>query len=268
MNKKDYMKLLGTALLARGIPEDAAVRHVKILSLPVTDEELAAKSDDDVLLEVDKLAENVVNLLKEEEAATNASAAPDRELQTAQGADGASKPAPEKKPLPEYVSPDSVVPVDFDKEEMPRGDDYEELVGKTKTKYVREEKPINPTKGAIASGHFRIVLLMIARFLAEILKIAVMAVLVGLTVAGVALFFIGIVYAISQMRTFREAGIFELGLTIIIGGVILALGVIIYNCVGNFIPKLQRLLRRRVKSLKKRTKDAAYKLKKMRRRAS
>ena len=109
---------------------------------------------------------------------------------------------------------------------------------------------------------------MIARVLAEILKIAVMAVLVGLTVAGVALFFIGIVYAISQMRTFREAGIFELGLTIIIGGVILALGVIIYNCVGNFIPKLQRLLRRRVKSLKKRTKDAAYKLKKMRRRAS
>ena len=268
MNKIDYMKLLGTALLARGIPEDAAVRHVKILSLSVTDEELATKSDDDVLLEVDKLAENVVKLLKEEESSRNASNATNQTQQTVQNTDGTSKPAPGKKPLPEYVSPDSVVPVDFDKEEMPRGDDYEELVGKTRTKYVREEKPINPTSGAIAAGHFRIVLLMIARILTSILKIVAMAVLVGLTVAGVTLFFIGIVYAISQMNTFREAGIFELGLTIIIGGVILALGVVVYNCVGNFIPKLQRLLRRRAKSLKKRTKDAAYKLKKMRRRAS
>ena len=268
MNKTDYMKLLGTALVARGIPESAAIRHVKILSLSVTDEELAAKSDDDVLLEVDKLAENVATLLKEDEAAKQSAPAEKQGQQPAQGADAASKTAQDKKTLPEYVSPDSVVPVDFDREEMPRGDDFEELVGKTKIKYVREEKPINPTKGAIAGGRARIVLLMIARVLVTILKIAAMVILVGLTVAGVALFFVGIVYAISQMNTFREAGIFEIGLTIIIGGVILALGVIVYNCVGNFIPKLQRLLRRRVKSLKKRIKDAAYKLKKMRRRAA
>ncbi len=304
MNKSDYMKLLGTALIGRGIPEEAAIRHVKILSIPVTEKELASKSDDEILLEVDRLAENVVKLLKEDDSAeTSPSPSPEKQKKTPENplseasdqnnaAAGQKVPVTsqnnpvsaaknkstdqkeqvslqtEKKVLPEYVSPDSVVPVDFEKEDMPRGDDYNELVGKTKIKIVREEKPIKPTSGAIAAGHAKIAFLMILRVLMEVLRIVLMVLLVALTIAGVALFFIGIANAIRLLGSFREAGIFEFGLSIIIGGVILILGVVVYNCVGNFIPRCQRLLRRKIKSLKKRIREASHKMKIKRRRAS
>ena len=58
-----------------------------------------------------------------------------------------------------------------------------------------------------------------------------------------------------------------MGLSFIIGGVFVAIGVMLYNAVGNFIPKLQKWIVKRIRNIKSRIKDAVDRMNKRRRRS-
>ncbi|MBQ6263003.1 MAG: hypothetical protein IJK58_05760 [Clostridia bacterium] len=253
MNKTEYLIALGRALMRRGMTKEAAETNMRILSFSVNEERLVGRSDDDIKHEIERLADGVTLVL------SGKSSENDQVQSTADKATPSYVPG---SVLPEYVSPDSVIPVDFDAENVPRGDDINELVGKTKSRRIRDEKPVPATPGGISGANAKVGLFAASYVLTVILRIVCVVLLIAVTISGVALFAVGIVYGISQFFTFKGAAYFEMGLSFIIGGVFVALGVMLYNSIGNFIPKLQKWIKKRIRNIKARIKDAKYRMEK------
>ncbi len=226
---------------------------MRILSFSVNEENLANRSDEDIKREIERLADGVTLVL------TNEPSKRAEENGVSTGLSSAPSTA-----LPEYVSPDSVVPVDFDAENVPRGDEINELVGKTKSRRIRDEKPIPATSKGISGANAKVALFGVFYTLTVILRILCVVLLIAVTILGVALFAVGIVYGISQFFSFKGAAFFEMGLSFIIGGVFVALGVMLYNSIGNFIPKLQKWIKKRIRNIKSRIKDAKARMEKRR----
>ena len=226
---------------------------MRILSFSVNEENLANRSDEDIKREIERLADGVTLVL------TNEPSKRAEENGVSTGLSSAPSTA-----LPEYVSPDSVVPVDFDAENVPRGDEINELVGKTKSRRIRDEKPIPATSKGISGANAKVALFRVFYTLTVILRILCVVLLIAVTILGVALFAVGIVYGISQLFSFKGAAFFEMGLSFITGGVFVALGVMLYNSIGNFIPKLQKWIKKRIRNIKSRIKDAKARMEKRR----
>ncbi len=247
MNKTEYLIALGRALMRRGMTKESAETNMRILSFSVNEDSLMGRSDEDIKHEIERLADGVTLVLSNESSKSS------REETTV----GKTIPtSPPGSVLPEYVSPDSVVPVDFDAENVPRGDEIDELVGKTKSRRIRDEKPIPATSGGISGANSKVALFMAFYILTVILRIVCVVLLIAVTISGVALFAIGMVYGVSQFFYFKGAAFFEMGLSLIIGGVFVAFGVMLYNSIGNFIPKLQKWIKKRIRNIKARIKDA------------
>ena len=245
MNKTEYLIALGRALMKRGMTKESAEYNMRILSFSVNEDSLSGRSDEDIQREIERLADGVTLVLASETSGSddkneNKSVIP---------------PVPGNV-LPEYVSPDSVVPVDFDAENVPRGDEIDELVGKAKSRRIRDEKPVPATSKGISGARAKVALFIAFYVFAVILRILCVVLLIAVTIAGVALFAVGMVYGVSQLFSSKGAGFFELGLSFIIGGVCVALGVMLYNSIGNFIPKLQNWIKRRIRNIESRIKDA------------
>ena len=253
MNKTEYLKALGNALMNRGMTKETAEYHMRLLSMSINEKDLAERSDDDIKKEIDRLADSVTLIVK------------------SRNDDKSKKETGEVSPqggsvLPEYVSPDSVVPFDFDAENVPRGDEIDELVGKSKYRRIRDEKPVSPTSGGIYGASAKIVSFVALYILMILLRILCVVLLIAVTIAGVAFFAIGMVYGVSLLFSFKGAGIFEIGLSLIIGGVFVALGVILYNSAGSFIPRFQKWLTGRIRNVHSRLKEARAKFEKRRKR--
>lgn len=101
------------------------------------------------------------------------------------------------------------------------------------------------------------------------LIVLLIAGLIGTSAIGAAVFFVCIVYGISQLITVASAapGLYEIGLGITVGGIVMMLGILIYNFAIRVIPKLIRLLGTlfrfctgKLKELFNRAKEACYKL--------
>ena len=54
--------------------------------------------------------------------------------------------------------------------------------------------------------------------------------------AGVVISLIAIIYGVTQLFTFRAAGIYEIGLGILVGGVTAFAAIILYNIAIRFLP--------------------------------
>ncbi len=248
MNKTEYLKALGRALVSRGMSKETAEYHMRVLSMSVSERDLVGRKDEEISKEIDHLADSITLILKSEN---------DKEMkEDGPSQSSAAVSGTQVGVLPEYISPDSVVPVDFDAENVPRGDEIDELVGKSKARRLREEKPIQPTSGAIAGARGKVAGLVALYAFLIILRIVCVLLLIAVTIAGVALFALGFIYGVTQFFSFRGAALYEIGLSLIIGGVSLALGVVIYNLVGNFIPRAQKWIKKRIRSLRSRIADA------------
>ncbi|MBR3639531.1 MAG: hypothetical protein IKN50_02885 [Clostridia bacterium] len=253
MNKTEYLIAFGRALMRRGMTKEAAETNMRIISFSVNEDSLSGRSDEDIKREIERLADGVTLVLTGDPSEKK----PNENMD--------SKGIPSSVPgtvLPEYVSPDSVIPVDFNAENVPRGDEIDELVGKTKSRRIRDEKPIPATSSGISGANAKVGLFAASYVLTVILRIVCVVLLIAVTISGVALFAVGIVYGISQLFTFKGAAYFEIGLSFIIGGVFVALGVMLYNSIGNFIPKLQKWIKKRIRNIKSRIKDAKYRMEK------
>ena len=247
MTKTEYLIALGRALMRRGMTKESAEYNMRILSFSVNEESLSGRSDEDIRHEIERLADGVTLVLSSEPTK--------RETENAEEDETIPLPV-SGTVLPEYVSPDGVVPVDFDAENVPRGDEIDELVGKMRSRRIRDEKQIPATSGGISGARAKVALFVAFYALTVILRIICVILLIAITISGVALFAVGMVYGISQLFSSKGAAFFEMGLSFIIGGVFIAIGVMLYNAIGNFIPKLQKWIKKRIRNIRARIKDA------------
>lgn len=90
--------------------------------------------------------------------------------------------------------------------------------------------------------------LILSALIAITAALAVILMIIGVTVSGMLLFFVGIVYGVSQLQLFRAAGFFEIGMGLTLGGIATLLTVLLFNTVKCAIPKLFRMSRQSIKS--------------------
>ena len=70
------------------------------------------------------------------------------------------------------------------------------------------------------------------------LVVAGCVVLAGVTAAGAVVSLVGIIFGITQLFSFVAAGIYEIGLGIMVAGAVLFVAVLIYNISVRFFPWL------------------------------
>lgn len=101
------------------------------------------------------------------------------------------------------------------------------------------------------------------------LNVLLVAGLIGGAAVGAALSLIGIIYGITQLITVSSAapGLYEIGLGVTIGGIVLAAGILIYNIACRLVPRLIQLLGTlfgictgKLRTLFHMAKEACYKL--------
>ena len=77
-----------------------------------------------------------------------------------------------------------------------------------------------------------------------VLILAAIAALVALAAGGSALALIGIIYGIIQLFSVMPVGLYEIGLGVVIAGIVMFAGILLYNIAVRFLPFLIRMVGR------------------------
>ncbi len=232
---------LKKALIERGIEEEVAERHVSNLlrSFSATDlnEIQAIQSQKEIL----HLADSIAAILKKAPASPAESPAP-----------AAPAPQPTTNPMEQTL----ISPVAYPKAQVPKKSPPTNPVHTpTPSKHDEffSEADQEPTSrgltvfwvGLIVTLPLTLGLLAVlfgsfaALFIGLIASILLgIAALVAVAGVGSCLSLVGIIYGITQMFSFISAGIYEIGLGIMIAGVALFLSVTIYNISIRLLPWL------------------------------
>ena len=230
-----FMKELESALKARGIPEETAVKHVANLRRTFTSDDLSEIEAITSRAEINELADSISVILnknrrtvqpKTSDARMSVSDVTERSVQS-------------RKPIPEMTSYESRP---APKKEPARIDD--DYFGE----YSNESKA-TPKGMAIFWIGFILtlpitILLLLALFgvfisiFAALIALIIggIAALVALVAAGTGVSLIGIIFGITQLFSFPAAGIYEIGLGIMVAGAVLFFGVLLYNFAVRFLP--------------------------------
>jgi len=91
-----------------------------------------------------------------------------------------------------------------------------------------------PLTLALAAAFFGAFLGAFAGLAAAI--VGLIAVLIALVAVGSAVSLVGIIYGVTQLFSFRAAGIYEIGLGIIVIGVVMLVSILLYNIAIRFLP--------------------------------
>lgn len=233
-----FIRELKSALVRRGIPEDRAARHVATLSRTFTSDDLSEIDAIESSDEIEQLADSISVILTK-----NNSAVKPAQPQEQRKAPSAASPAQaqmkrvqsEPPPLPKIHLPE---------------DDYGGDFG------YREETVRATTKGMLIFwvGLFLTLPISLALLIAifgsfaavfiglSALILAGIAALVGIVAAGAGVSLVGIIFGITQLFSFPAAGIYEIGLGVMVAGAVLFVSVLVYNFSIRFLPWLITLV--------------------------
>lgn len=265
MELDHFLEGLKNALVERGIPPEAAAKHVAALGRTFTEDDLAEIQSIRSPAEIEEIADSIAEILHKNKAARAAAKAG----QTPPVEHATQEPTrPLSEPLPEPV-PEPVVPVE------------REVVGREPAPKVAANYPQTPpsytvapspqrsedffqaptgkdktTKGVaifwsvlIVTLPITLTLLMVilalfgVAFLGLILAIiGLVAALIGVVAAGCGLALVGIIYGITQLFSFVAAGLYEIGLGVMIISAALFGGVVLYNLAIRFLPWVMKWL--------------------------
>ncbi|MBE6541885.1 MAG: hypothetical protein E7672_05500 [Ruminococcaceae bacterium] len=238
-----FIKELESALKERGIPEETALKHVSNLKRTFTNDDLSEIEAITSTDEINDLADSISVILNKNKKTTAV------EPRKTSAVPAASAATTVKKPIPQNSSYDArKVKKTVIANQKPKIDDdflYE---------YEKEQKASPKGLGIFWGG--LILTLPITLFLLAIIFgsfIAVFAALIGLIIAGVAVLIalvaagsgislIGIIFGITQLFSFAAAGIYEIGLGVMVAGAVLFVGVLIYNFSVRLLPWLISLV--------------------------
>ena len=252
MDKQSILIMLGADLDKYGVPEDEIIKNVKMFERylnSLTPEEYEKETEN---IDVDLIAENIYEMIKKrsmkaisvpekiekfktETPEDNEDIFADMDFDNSQEIKSVTElPDNNAKLIPvEYEQVTKIPPpIDFDNlEEIP----------------VEEMPQIKGTPAFWAIFFLTIpitVPIIFAIFVILFSVIAAMAVmivgligaLIGIVAAGSALALIGIVYGVTQTFTALPIGLYEIGLGVLIGGIAMFAGILVYNFAVRFLP--------------------------------
>ena len=255
MDKQSILIMLGANLDKYGVPEDEIIKNVKMFERylnSLTPEEYEKETEN---IDVDLIAENIYELIKKrsmkpvvvpekieniekfktEIPEDNEDIFSDMDFDNSQEIKSVTDlPDNNAKLIPvEYEQVKKIPPpIDFDNlEEVP----------------IEEMPQIKGTPAFWAIFFLTLPItipIIIAIFAVLFSVIAAMAVtivgligaLIGIVAAGSALSLIGIVYGVTQTFTTLPIGLYEIGLGILIGGIAMFAGILVYNFAVRFLP--------------------------------
>ena len=256
-----FMRELQSALIRRGIPEEIASKQVSNFRRSFTEDDLSEIETIQTNDEIEQLADSIsAAIVKKMKAARAAQAAQNHPQTNAAApvqtllAEEAPQPTPkqEAKPAPKPAT----------KKEAPKQSrkpapkpapkqDVRDLFDDEADEYFE----YSPESGTSAKGMilfwlgFFITLPLTVTILAGIflvfaalfiglaaLVVAGCVLLAGLVAVGAVVSLVGIIFGITQLFSFVAAGIYEIGLGIMVAGTVLFVSVLIYNVSVRFFP--------------------------------
>ena len=225
-----FIKELEAALISRGVSETTAQKHADTLRRSFDSNDLKEIETMDTNDEIETIADSLVVLInrkknKPEEAAVtekSADSAPVSENAEAKAEKPTENPA-EKPPLPSETE-----------DEYFEFDDGNAATDKGKMIFwagLVLTSPITICLLALVFGTFLALFAGVG-----VLIVGLVVLMVALIAAGAACSLVGIIYGITQLFSFVAAGVYEIGLAIIVAGVVLLVSVILYNFAIRFLP--------------------------------
>ena len=236
----DFIAVLEEALIKRGLSPDEAEKQIHRLQRTFRDEDLqeikAIRSES----EIETIAESIIQLRKKEKAQGNAAKTEPKAKDQEQSAPPAEKAADTPAPTP----PTKKAPArtqrtpSHKKDPLSYEDEYTAKPGNNTSKGVYIFWLVLfftlPITIALAAAFFGI---FIGAFVALSALIAGLIVgLIGLVAVGAGVSLVGIIFGITQLFTFMAAGIYEIGLGIMVIGFVMLAGILIYNLAIRFLP--------------------------------
>lgn len=243
-----FMKQLESALVDRGISAEVAHKHVSTIRRTFTSEDLSEINSMHTAEEIDALADSIAAILKKSSAAPQTRTP----VEAKPVADGGSekKQAPSDRRQVPYHPPRmteaKVVAKDEDDSLPEMNDDYftysNEVDPTTKGLTVFwvglfATLPITLALLALIFGGFAG--LFVGLTAAIVLSIVGM---IALVAAGSVVSLVGVIYGVTQLFSFPAAGVYEIGLGVMIAGIVLFTSVLLYNLALRFIPWLMKKL--------------------------
>ncbi len=250
-----FMRELQSALVERGIPEEIASKQVSNFRRSFTDDDLSEIETIQTNDEIEKLADSIsAAIVKKMKAARAAQASASGESRPPVPAQQSKKP---QQPQPEPIPEDKPKPVPKSvpkpaAKSAPR-QDVRDLFDDDADEYF-EYSPESgsttrgmilfwvglfvtfPVTVALLAGIF---LIFAALFIGlAALVVAGCVLLAGVVAAGAVVSLVGIIFGITQLFSFVAAGIYEIGLGIMVAGAVLFVAVLIYNISVRFFPWL------------------------------
>ena len=269
-DKQSFLDKLHAALVRRGIA-DADIRPYierfdRFYDRMVSDQsQVSAESLHDIENIADNIAAqigeryNEINRLAERTmtvGTVKADEPPPAPLpKTTQAEVPAPAPIPEEEgyELVEENAPTGLVPASDGLEEIfDEEEELEEVPSNRLPDYVEEEPSPNSTMFWVLFAvslpvTVPLALIGLAVFLAVwagmiALILASVAALVALTAGGSALSLVGIIYGVIQLFSVVPVGLYEIGMGVIIAGIIMFAGILIYNVAVRLLPFLIRMV--------------------------
>jgi len=247
-----FMRELQSALIDRGIPEQIAAKQVSNFQRSFTADDLSEIEAIQTNDEIEKLADSIsAAIVKKMKAARAAQASASGENRAPVPAQPAKKPPqPKPEPIPEEKpAPKPAKPV---QKPAPK-QDVRDLFDDDADEYFE----YSPESGTTTRG---MIIFWIGLFLTLPFTIAILAgiflvfaalfiglaalvvagcvLLAAVVAAGAVVSLVGIIFGITQLFSFVAAGIYEIGLGIMIAGAVLFVSVLIYNISVRFFPWL------------------------------
>ena len=263
-DKQSFLDKLHAALVKRGIA-DADIRPYierfdRFYDRMVSDQsEVSAES----LSDIENIADNIAAQIGERYNEINRLAERTMTMGTVKADDPPpaplSKAIPAPEPIPEEEdyelveenAPTGLVPASDGLEEI-FDDELEEVPSNRLPDYEEEEPAPNstmfwvlfavslPVTVPLALAGLAVFLAVWAAMIALIL--AAVGALVLLTAGGSALSLVGIIYGVIQLFSVVPVGLYEIGMGVIIAGVIMFVGILIYNVAVRLLPFLMRMV--------------------------
>ena len=258
-----FMRELESALVERGIPGETAKKHVSNLRRTFTSDDLSEIEAIQSGSEIEQLADSISLILSKSvrTAAAQADNIPSPQPQkTAAAAPRTAKPAEAPKPVPAAkpvpkAQPAKPVPQVQQVQQAPAPkpkrqqieipDDEDDYYSYEPAKDVTTRGmlifwiglfltlPLTIVLGAALFGTFAAVIVALSAMI-----IGLIAVLIAVAACGAGVSLVGIVFGITQLFSFLSAGIYEIGLGIMVAGAVLFVSILLYNIAIRFLPWL------------------------------
>jgi len=246
-----FLKGLESSLRERGIPPEAAAKHVSSLSRTFTEDDLAEIKSVQSQDEIDEIADSIAAILyksKPPKPAPVSSGTDAGKERSSAGSASVREPARREvqhEPVPEtrrQPSPPPKAPQRY----VQNSDDFF-------TTSTRQDT--TPRGVAIFWAVLILTLPLTLGLLLGVLAvfgamfvglivciIGLVCAMIAIVAAGAGISLIGIIYGITQLFSVTAFGLYEIGLGVIVAGGVLLVGVLLYNIAIRFLPWVMQWL--------------------------